>query len=72
MSPLRFPVAVIMQRIPLASRWADERWEAVAVETCDDAMPAQTLLNEAADTLREHGIASTEPPARGRAASHIL
>jgi hypothetical protein len=52
MSPLRFPVAVIMQRIPLASRWADERWEAVAVEPCDDTRPAQTLLNDAADTMR--------------------
>ncbi|HET9764342.1 MAG TPA: DUF3305 domain-containing protein [Casimicrobiaceae bacterium] len=32
MPPLRFPVAVVMQRVPLASRWADERWEACAVE----------------------------------------
>ncbi|MDQ2961789.1 MAG: DUF3305 domain-containing protein [Pseudomonadota bacterium] len=52
MSPLRFPVAVIMQRIPLASRWADERWEAVAVEACDDAPPAQSLLSDAADAMR--------------------
>ena|ERR1700694_2569600 len=52
MSPLRFPVAVIMQRIPLASRWADERWEAVAVEPCDDALPAHTLLSDAADGKR--------------------
>ncbi len=35
MPPLRFPVAVVMQRIPLASRWADERWEAYAVELED-------------------------------------
>ncbi len=32
MLPLRFSVSVIMQRIPLANRWADERWEACAVE----------------------------------------
>jgi hypothetical protein len=32
MPPLRFPVTVIMQRIPLANRWADERWEAFGVE----------------------------------------
>ncbi|HTS23196.1 MAG TPA: DUF3305 domain-containing protein [Casimicrobiaceae bacterium] len=32
MQPLRFPVTVVMQRVPLANRWADERWEAVAVE----------------------------------------
>ena len=37
MSPLRFPVAVIMQRVALDNRWADERWEAIAVESCDDA-----------------------------------
>jgi hypothetical protein len=52
MSPLRFPVAVIMQRIPLVSRWADERWEAVAVEPCDEALPEQTLVSDAADGKR--------------------
>ena len=31
MTPLRFPVAVLMQRTPLANRWIDERWEPVAV-----------------------------------------
>ena len=40
MPPLRFPVAVIMQRIPLANRWADERWEACAVELEDRAAVA--------------------------------
>ena len=29
---MRFPVAVIVQRTPLASRWQAERWEPVAVE----------------------------------------
>jgi hypothetical protein len=52
MSPLRFPVAVIMQRIPLTSRWADERWEAVTVERCDDAVPAQTVVSDTADGKR--------------------
>lgn len=37
MAPLRFPVSVIMQRIPLVNRWADERWEACAVELENDA-----------------------------------
>jgi uncharacterized protein DUF3305 len=37
MAPLRFPVSVIMQRIPLANRWAAERWEACAVELEDHA-----------------------------------
>jgi hypothetical protein len=32
MPPLRFPVAVIMQRVALDNRWTDERWEALAVE----------------------------------------
>jgi hypothetical protein len=32
MQPLRFPVTVIMQRVALANRWVDERWEAFAVE----------------------------------------
>ena len=52
MSPLRFPVAVIMQRVPLASRWADERWEALAVEACDDARSVQTVVSDTADGKR--------------------
>ncbi len=39
MSTLRFPVAVLMQRTPLANRWASERWEPVSVE----AMPAESV-----------------------------
>ena len=31
MSPLRFPVAVIFERTPVANRWVGERWEPVAV-----------------------------------------
>ena len=34
---IRFPVAVIMQRTPLANRWSDERWEAVAVELAEES-----------------------------------
>ena len=37
MTPLRFPVAVIFQRTPLANRWASERWEPDAVEPQPDA-----------------------------------
>ena len=33
MTLVRFPVAVIVQRKPLASRWAAEHWEPLAVET---------------------------------------
>lgn len=32
MIPLRFPVAVTFRCTPLASRWASERWEPIAVE----------------------------------------
>ena len=46
MLPLRFPVAVIMQRIPLTSRWASERWEAVAIETEAEAAPGCALLSD--------------------------
>src|SRR5437773_6044354 len=49
MPPLRFPVAVIMQRVPLTSRWADERWEALAVEPCEDPLPAQTVVSDTAN-----------------------
>jgi hypothetical protein len=34
---MRFPVAVIMQRVPLANRWVDERWEAIAVELAEES-----------------------------------
>ena len=33
MPPLRFPVAVILQRTPVVNRWISERWQPVAVET---------------------------------------
>ena len=31
MTAVRFPVAVIIERMPLANRWVSERWEPVAV-----------------------------------------
>jgi hypothetical protein len=40
MTLMRFPVSVILQRIPLASRWVSERWEPVAVEPALDAVTA--------------------------------
>jgi hypothetical protein len=40
MPPLRFPVTVIMQRTPLANRWASERWDAIAVEIEDSSSVA--------------------------------
>ena len=32
MEPLRFPVAVLMQRTPVTNRWISERWEPLAIE----------------------------------------
>lgn len=52
MPPLRFPIAVIMQRTPLANRWANERWEAVAVEACADRAPEYTLQSDGAEGTR--------------------
>lgn len=52
MPALRFPVAVIMQRIPLANRWASERWEALAIETSADCVPACTLQSDTAQGTR--------------------
>ena len=37
MTPVRFPVAVIVQRTPLVNRWISERWEPVAVEPAAEA-----------------------------------
>jgi hypothetical protein len=49
---MRFPVAVIMQRIPLANRWSDERWEAIAVEVADESTAAPQRIDDgAAGTL---------------------
>lgn len=41
MTLARFPVAVILQRTPLANRWVTERWEPVAIELSgEDAIGA--------------------------------
>jgi len=47
MPPLRFPVAVVMQRIPLANRWANERWEARAVELEDPRSAGPSIAGDA-------------------------
>lgn len=47
MTILRQPVDVIMERIPLQSRWASERWQPAAVEIVQaravDSSPADTV-----------------------------
>jgi hypothetical protein len=42
MQPVRFPIAVIVQRTPLENRWISERWEPVAAELDSDAPTART------------------------------
>jgi hypothetical protein len=44
MPVMRFPVAVVMQRVPLANRWTSERWEAVAVELAEESTAAPELI----------------------------
>jgi hypothetical protein len=39
MSALRFPVVVVMERVPLASRWVDARWQPGAVVPLPGAGP---------------------------------
>jgi len=46
MPPLRFPVSVIMQRVALDNRWANERWEAFAVEVETAPASAAVALSE--------------------------
>lgn len=40
---MRIPVAVVMQRTPLANRWVSERWEPVAVLPRDEDAPPGAL-----------------------------
>jgi Protein of unknown function (DUF3305) len=60
MPPLRFPVAVIMQRTPLANRWVDERWDAIAVEVVEESAESTERI--------EDSLAST----RWRCAGHFV
>lgn len=61
LSPMRFPVAVIMQRSPLANRWASERWEPVAVLPAADGAAAEP-----------ERIADGTTGTRWRFAGHVL
>ena len=46
MPVMRFPVAVVMQRTPLANRWSDERWDAVAVELAEESTAAPERIED--------------------------
>lgn len=61
LNPVRFPVAVIMQRLPVANRWVSERWEPVAV-----------LAADGAGASAPERIADGEPGTRWRFAGHAL
>jgi hypothetical protein len=55
MQSLRFPVDVVMERVPLDNRWASEFWRPAAVEPCDggdgDRFDAEQLRDDADGTL---------------------
>jgi hypothetical protein len=54
---LRFPVAVVLRRTPLAHRWASERWEPIAVEIDADVSAPEPvkLADDAAGTCWRFG-----------------
>lgn len=52
MTPVRFPVAVIVRRTPLASRWSTERWEPVAVEAATELATGDAPMQLADDGER--------------------
>jgi hypothetical protein len=43
---MRFPVAVIMQRVALVNRWSDERWEAIAVEVAEESAQSPECIED--------------------------
>src|ERR1700686_2193231 len=58
MLALRFPVAIIVERVPLVNRWISEQWR-IAVVECDDAPagPVQVDDNAAGSRWRFGGHA---------------
>ena len=63
---LRFPVAVIMQRTPLANRWVSERWEPVAV------LPPVAPMTSAVRMPRRSAFATTPRATQWRFDGHAL
>ena len=50
---MRFPVAVILRRTPLANRWVSERWEPCAVELApEESTAAPEVISENAGETR--------------------
>jgi hypothetical protein len=56
MPALRFPVAVVMECVPIASRWASEQWRPSAVLPCIGG----------GETVRVQSLASTSAARRWR------
>ncbi len=52
MPALRFPVAVVIERIPLANRWLSEKWQVGAVERDDSPLPVAVKLSDDATGTR--------------------
>ncbi|MGH8851620.1 MAG: DUF3305 domain-containing protein [Casimicrobiaceae bacterium] len=52
MPALRFPVAVVIERVPLANRWASEQWRVGAVERDDSPLVAVVKLSDDATGTR--------------------
>ena len=49
MLPARFPVAVVIERVALANRWASEQWRVAAVERDDSPRrPPVRMVHEGA------------------------
>lgn len=52
MPALRFPVAVVIERIPLANRWASEQWRVGAVERDDSPLDVAVRISDDASGTR--------------------
>ncbi|HEY2865340.1 MAG TPA: DUF3305 domain-containing protein [Casimicrobiaceae bacterium] len=52
MPALRFPVAVVVERIALANRWVSEKWQIGVVERDDSPLPVAVKLSDDAGTTR--------------------
>jgi len=52
MPALRFPVAVVVERIPLANRWTSEKWQIGAVERDDSPLQVAVKLSDDASGTR--------------------
>ena len=52
-TPLRLAVDVLMERVPLANRWASERWQPAAVAVADGRASAAGPVREGGGLQRE-------------------